>query len=290
MLAFATDVWYNWALMGNLGRIGLVAVHRESQALRKFLGDGESERLGEAILHTGRIGQQPVTLADVLPGPVHAALGAQALIFHFGAKSLISVGSAGALDPDLSPGDLVIARRAVAHDAGRFLGQRFEPTGVIGRDELGRVGHRRAFDADPALVASALAAVRALGRETRCGTVVTGNQVVFSTARKRWLQQTFAALAVEMETAAVAQVAVAHGLPWVAVRAISDTAGDDLALDYDRLQVYLDGDRPVWRYQVGRLLYLVLHPAARRKIRHLQRGLAVASGEAALVVETMLRI
>jgi hypothetical protein len=168
------------------------------------------------------------------------------------------------------------------------LGRRFEPVGVMGRDELGRIGHRRAFVADPDLVALALTAARSLGLEAHEGPVVTGNQAVFSTARKRWLQQAFDALAVEMETAAVAQVAVAHGLPWGAIRAISDTADDSLTLDYSRLNVYLDGDRPRWRYQVSRLFYLLVHPAAWRRLRRLRRGLAAAAEGAALVVETML--
>jgi adenosylhomocysteine nucleosidase len=274
--------------MGNLGRIGLVAVHRECLPLQDIVRDPERERLGEAILTTGWIGRRPVALADVVPGPVNAALGAQALILRSGVSGLISVGSAGALDSSLSPGDVVVVQRAIAHDAGVFLGRRFEPTGVMGRDERGRMGRRRAFEADPELVASALAAARSLGREARPGTVVTGNQTVFSTARKRWLQETFDALAVEMETAAVAQVAVAHGLPWGAVRAISDMADDSLTFDHSRLGVCLDGDWPRWRYRLSGWFYLLLHPAACRRLLRLQSGLAAASEGAALVVEAML--
>jgi len=253
------------------------------------LQEEKRERLGGAILHTGRIAGQPVVLADVLPGPVNAALGAQALIIRFGVGSLVSVGSAGALDPALAPGDLVVARRTIAHDAGVFLGRRFDPAGVMGRDGQGRVGYRRAFVADPDLVASALAAARLLDGRVYAGTVVTGNQAIFSTARKRWLRQTFDALAVEMEMAAVAQVAVAHRLPWVGVRAISDAADDDLVLDFGRLRVYLDGDRPAWQYRLGRWFYLLTRPEICRKLRRLQRGLTLASERAAYLVEAMLR-
>jgi hypothetical protein len=103
------------------------------------------------------------------------------------------------------------------------------------------------------------------------------------------LHRTFDALAVEMETAAVAQAAVAHRLPWVAVRAISDTADDDLALDYGRLRLYLDDERPAWRCRTGRWTYLVTHPGAWRRLRRLSRGLALASERAARLVEAMLR-
>jgi adenosylhomocysteine nucleosidase len=275
--------------MHEIGRIGLVAVHRESLPLRSALRAEQRQRWGEAILHVGWLAGRSVALAEVLPGPVNAALGAQALIVCCGVGGLVSLGSAGALDPTLSPGDLVVARRAVSHDAGLFLGQRFEPAGVMGRDRRGRVGHRRAFVADPGLVASAMEAAHLLGLAARAGTVVSGNQVICSTARKRWLRQTFDALAVDMEVAAVAQVAVAHELPWVGVRAVSDAADDDLILDFGRLHLVLDDDRPAWRQHVARAFYLLTRPATHRRVRRLQRGLALASEQAALLVEAMLR-
>lgn len=275
--------------MGDLGRTGLVAVHREILPLLERFQEEGKEQHGEAILRTGSIGGRPVALAEVLLGPVHAALGTQALIARYGVASLISFGSAGALDDGLRAGDLVIAQRATAHDAGRFLGHRFEATGIAGRDGQGRIGFRRAFDADPELLATAEATACVLGAQARTGTVVTGNQTIFSTARKRWLRQTFGALAVEMETAAVAQTAVAHRLPWVAVRAISDTAADELILDYGRLQVCLDEERPRWKQQVGRWVYLWAHPGAWRRLRHLHRGLALASVQASRLVEAMLQ-
>jgi hypothetical protein len=90
-----------------------------------------------------------------------------------------------------------------------------------------------------------------------------------------------------METAAVAQVATAYRLPWVSIRAISDAAGDELVLDYKRLRVYLDDERPAWQQALGRWLYLATHPAAWWRVRRLRRGLAQASRQAAKVVDTM---
>lgn len=274
--------------MNDLGRIGLVGVQAEIRPLLYTFRERSRDRQGEANLLVGQIGQQVVILAEVLPGPVHAALGAQALIARHGAHCLISLGSAGALNPRLSLGDVVVSRQAVAHDAGVFCGRQFQHTGIMGRDEQGRVGHRRSFAADAELVALAVAAAHSVGRVAQVGTVVSGNQVVFSTARKRWLHHTFAALAVDMETAAVAHVAVAHRLPWVAVRAISDQAGDELALDYGRLLVYLDEGRPAWRYRARRWGYLLSHPAALRRLYHLRQGLTAAAGCAAQVVVAML--
>jgi 5'-methylthioadenosine/S-adenosylhomocysteine nucleosidase len=274
--------------MGDSGRIGLVAVPREILPLYDVLKQESEERYGASILRSGTAGGRPVALAEVPTGPVNAALGAQALVTRHRVTALLSFGSAGALAGGLSTGDLVIAQRAIAHDAGTFLGGRFEPSGIVARGGQGRIGWRRSFEADPGLVAQALDAAQRLGVQARAGTVVTGNQVIFSTARRRWLRRTFDALAVEMETAAVAQVAVAHKLPWVAVRAISDAASDELMLDYRRLRFYLDDGRPAWRCRADRWSYLLTHPAAWRRFRHLRRGLARATEQASRLVEAML--
>jgi adenosylhomocysteine nucleosidase len=288
-VAFLLLLWYNGHVMGAFGPFGLVALEQEMGLLLDGLEAHTSEQLGEVILHAGWLGGRQVALAGVPVGPVNAALGAQALIIRHGVRSLIGLGSAGALDPNLGLGALVIARQAVPHDAGVFHAQRFLPSGAMGRDEGGRLGYRRALQADVELVDWALSASRSLDPPVYAGTVVSGNQVICSTARKRWLRETFGALAVEMETAAVAQVAVAHRVPWVAVRAISDMASDRVYLDYERLAMYLDDGRPAWRRQASRWFYLASQPAAWRYLLRLQKGLALASRRSAQLVETMLK-
>jgi adenosylhomocysteine nucleosidase len=282
-------LWYNEKVMGDLGRIGLVGVHHELLPLHRALEVESQERHGETVLYTGSIGSQPVSVAEVLIGPVSAAMGTQLLITRCGVSSLISLGSAGALTGELSLGDLVVANRAVAHDAGVFSGRQFQPSGIMGRDERGRIGQRRAFPAHPGLVAMATDAARRIGADIYVGTVVTGNQAIFSTPRKHWLHETFDALAVEMETAAVAQVAVTHRLPWGAVRAISDTVSDDLSLEHGRLWLYLDDGVPIWRQRFARWSYLLLHPNARRRLSRLHQGLSTAAEQASRLVETMLQ-
>jgi len=280
-------LWYNRDGMGDLGQIGLVAVHRELGPLLKAVDCPAEEPHAGVILRTGLLGRQPVALAEVLVGPVNAALGAQALILRYGVVGLVSFGSAGALEPQLSRGALVIASRAMAHDAGFFLGHAFVPSGVMGRDPRGRIGYYRAFEADPVWTARAQSAAHRLGiRAVHTGTVVTGNQAIFASARTRWLRRTFHALAVDMESAAVAQVAVAYQLPWLAVRAISDRASEDWSLDFARLQTCLDARRPSgWR----RWSYLLAHPGAWRRLWRFERGLRLAARQASRVVEEMFR-
>jgi adenosylhomocysteine nucleosidase len=282
------DLWYSIDVLADTRRIGLVAVEGEAQPLLAMFQGAARDRQGEVVLHVTDTGNRRLILAEVLQGPVHAALGAQALIARHGARCLICFGSAGALDPSLAQGEVIIGQRAVAHDAGLFLGSRFLPGGVMVRDTKGRIARRRWFDASHELVHEALAVARASDWPARVGTVASGNQAVFASRRRDWLRHTFDALAVDMETAAVAQVAAGHNLPWVAVRAISDAAGDEQIVDYDRLQRTVDDDVAEWRRQLARGWYLMSHPFARRRLRRLQQGISLAAMRAAHVVEAML--
>jgi len=67
------------------------------------------------------------------------------------------------------------------------------------------------------------------------GPLISQDRVACSVEEKRALHQTGAA-AVEMEAAAVQQVARDAGLPFYCVRVVSDTASETLALDFNRMR------------------------------------------------------
>jgi adenosylhomocysteine nucleosidase len=119
------------------------------------------------------------------PGPARARAAAEALIAA-GAETLASFGVAGALDPRLKPGDLVVATAAIDADGTRYAA------------ELREFGIR--------------------------GAILTQAHPVASAEEKRRLFAETGALAVDMETAAVAAVACRAGRRFVAVRAICDAA------------------------------------------------------------------
>ena len=71
------------------------------------------------------------------------------------------------------------------------------------------------------------------------GLIASGDRFVSGSAELRGLQQRLLAgghapLAVEMEGAAVAQVCFDYGVPFAAVRTISDRADDDAHVDFPR--------------------------------------------------------
>jgi adenosylhomocysteine nucleosidase len=66
----------------------------------------------------------------------------------------------------------------------------------------------------------------------RFGAVLTGDQFLACEETRARLFDEHRALAIEMEGAAVAQVAEAYGKPWIVVRAISDLAGRESQRDF----------------------------------------------------------
>ena len=71
--------------------------------------------------------------------------------------------------------------------------------------------------------------------------------VIVTADEKRRLRERTGATVVEMEFAAVQKIAREWGVPCRAVRVVSDTAGEDLPLDFNR---YRDGEG---RFQIGRI-------------------------------------
>jgi hypothetical protein len=123
------------------------------------------------------------------------------------------------------------------------------------------------------------------------GTIVTGDQVVFSQEKKEWLHRTFEALAVEMEGAAVAQVAAANGRPWLVVRAISDQADASTGFDFTPLLDYLDDPRSRWDRIRGwgrKLWYLLSNPSITPRRLRMRRNVHLAAENAARLVEVIM--
>jgi adenosylhomocysteine nucleosidase len=122
-----------------------------------------------------------------------------------GAGALLSWGVAGALDPALSCGAVLLPAEVLRASPGAAasLLQRFETC----RRWRERVG--AALQAHAAVTAGAL---------------LTSAQPVAAAQLKASMFRDTQAVAVDMESAAVGQVAADHGLPFLALRVILDTA------------------------------------------------------------------
>ena len=66
-----------------------------------------------------------------------------------------------------------------------------------------------------------------------CGALATTHRVLITSQEKNQLFAQTEANAVDMETAGAARVAHEAGIPWIAVRALTDGANDDLPFDFN---------------------------------------------------------
>ena len=156
-------------------------------------------------------------------GKVGAAMAAQYAFDVFKPRCVISIGIAGGVEDGTRPGQVIVASGAVQHDMdGRPL---TEAKGIIPGLGLSTIA------ADPALAEKLLIASRFESRDARAGLVLTGDQIVTSRAVREKLVRDFPeAACIDMETAAVAQVAHQNGLPWSALRVTSDSADETFDL------------------------------------------------------------
>ena len=151
--------------------------------------------------YTGAAGDgEPLTIqATGIGGPSSAIVLSE--LIQLGVRRAIRVGTCGALVPWLALGDLVIARESICADGtSRALG----------------AGERLAADGEltEALVRSAPAA--------RAGTIVSVD-LFYETANSRRRAPAGAALALEMEAAALFAVGAAAHVPVACLLAVSDT-------------------------------------------------------------------
>ena len=161
-------------------------------------------------------------------GKVFSSLTASTLIEKFGCQKLLFSGVAGAINPNLHIGDLIIADKLCQHDLditifGHDFG--YVPEGakfVETNKDLREVAKEVAKRSNLTLIE---------------GTIATGDQFVASNDRKEFISKNFQADAIEMEGASVAVVCDALNIPFFILRAISDTANDDAGVDFDEFMV-----------------------------------------------------
>jgi adenosylhomocysteine nucleosidase len=199
-------------------RIGLIGAMEAEIAL--FLEEMEwedtEERAG-VTYHRGRLAGQPVVVCRSGVGKVNAAVCTQILIDRYQVDAVLFTGVAGALDPELEIGDIVVSTACQQHDVDVTpLGI---PKGMIPFQEVS------VFPADPAWIALAEEAAQRCteGRVIR-GKVLSGDQFIARADRVRELRTALEGACVEMEGAAVAHVCYLNAIPFVIIRSMSDRA------------------------------------------------------------------
>ncbi|MEM7682819.1 MAG: 5'-methylthioadenosine/S-adenosylhomocysteine nucleosidase [Planctomycetota bacterium] len=197
----------------------------EYLAIRKEMALVTTERLAARRSAKGQIGSVAVVLVQSGAGKVNAASGvAYALIEHRPDVVLIA-GAAGGIDPDLASGTIVVVERTAQHDHGSVRDTGLYAWGPKhpGTGRFGDLYAVAASDWTERLERSATGLFAGDSPVVR-GLVVSGDVFVASEEARDALWRQWRAAAVDRETAAVAQVCEHAGVPWAAVRVVTDHA------------------------------------------------------------------
>lgn len=228
----------------------LSALAQEQNSLLALLQQPQQVSHAGRTFWQGHLQGQPVVLALSRIGKVAAATTTTALIERFGVQRIVFTGVAGGLGAGVKVGDVVVATDFLQHDLDvsplfpryevplygqtRFAGDA-DLTALLFTAACGALahGHENAHEQ----VQGSLARQRFPGACVHQGLIASGDRFVSGAGESRMLQEALAlagheVLAVEMECAAVAQVCLDYGVPFAAVRTISDRADDSAHVDF----------------------------------------------------------
>lgn len=243
-----------------VSRIGVVsAFEPEWQSLKAGLHDPETVRINGVDFVTGKLAGKDVVLFLSGVSMVNAAMTTQLALDRFGIEAIVFSGIAGGVDPELDIGDVVVADRWAQYLESVFarkngeewtlppFADRATPNhGMIfpqpvevrsGRSE--KAEDMLWFEVDGRLlevarqIAEKVELERCAGETclTRAPQVVVGGSgvsgpvFVDNAEFRRYVAEAFDASVLDMESAAVAYIAYANAVPFIAFRSLSDLAG-----------------------------------------------------------------
>lgn len=188
----------------------MVALPEEARGILKAGCWSESASSGSHEIYERRAGDGKVVLVVSGVGRVRAESATRAVLEERSPSAVISLGFAGGLVAGQRAGDLVVANALVPAEGAK---------GGEQKPRLGEVLHT-----DRALTGKALDVLATSGIRYRTGACATASEVVSRPDAKRRLGLDAKALAVEMESFWIALECHERNVPFLAVRAIVDTA------------------------------------------------------------------
>lgn len=211
-----------------MSKIGIiVAMQEELEEVLKIMSDIEEKKIYGISFVDGKIEKEKVVVVKSGVGKVNAARTTQILIDKLDVTKVINVGSAGALNPSLNIGDIVIANKLIQHD--------FDITAF--NHKKGYItGVGDYIYCDENLINKLKKAENKLGNKAyniKTGTIASGDIFCTEINMKNKIYSKFNADCVEMEGAAIAQVCYLDKIPFIVIRSISDSPNGNNAIVFD---------------------------------------------------------
>jgi len=200
------------------------AMPEEIAPILERLDDVEEVNYAKNKYYKAKYRDIEVVVAYSKIGKVFSTLTASTMLQMFACDVLLFTGVAGAVNPELKIGDLVVASKLAQHDLDiTIFGH---PHGYVPEGSV-------YVEADEDLIALSKIVASEMGVDVKEGIIATGDQFIASEERKNFIAETFKADALEMEGASVAVVCDALSVPFFILRSISDSADMDAGFNFE---------------------------------------------------------
>lgn len=187
------------------------AMDEEVQAILILMKNVEKKEIFKIELYQGLLNQKEVILFKSGIGLTNAAISSTLIFSHFPIKSVINIGTAGAIHSDVKVLDVIVSSQVTYHDL-----------------DISPFGNPRSFSHENRFVYHADAhyveiAKTLIHKNVHVGAIVSGHQFISKTSQIEEIEAYYPeALCVEMEAASIAQTCSHFKIPFIILRSISD--------------------------------------------------------------------
>lgn len=208
-------------------KIGIIgAMEKEIEIIRDKMTKKIIENSHGFEFTLGKINSHEVVLLKSGIGKVNAAMSTTLLNHKYPCELVINIGSAGGFDDQLHIGDIVIGSEIRNYDVD---------VTAFGY-EYGQIPKMPAyFQSDKTLISIAEnCALNFTAHKIVKGLIISGDSFMNNLVQINYIKEKFTRiLAAEMEACAIAQVCYLFKIPFIIVRAISDSVGIDAHIIHD---------------------------------------------------------
>ena len=241
----------------------------ESGALKKSISIREQKRYQDACFISGTFLNKELLFVQTGVGPRRAKSAAQLILNHYHPSYIILLGAAGAVDPALQVGDTVIINKIL------------RKAGPIHHTQNNSIEHT--FSCHPGLSRIAYHSITQSNMAPLWGNCLTTERFVHLKAKKAWIHETFGVQVIEMESAAMAIIFNAAGVPFINIRIVSDTAVRSI-IDYEKIAGY-----KMKAKRIALAAYFLQQPGAAVKLIRFRRDMRRVRTTIAHIAEVLVR-
>ena len=205
----------------------IVAMDEEREAILKIMTDTKVQQIYNLRFLRGKIQGKNCVLVKSGIGKVNAARTTQVMLQNFNILYVINLGAGGSINGMLNIGDILIGRQVVQHD--------FDIT-AFGHSKGYITGIGNSIMCDRNLVDELEQIIKSIPErnyQIKIGVIATGDIFCSEAWMKDKIRAKFDADVVDMECAAIGQVCYLDNVPFMVIRAISDTPNGKNASTFD---------------------------------------------------------